>query len=111
MSDTLQGRTVDPRGMRWTGVIMPGEEETELWGDIDEIYAQIFAINPNYQLQDVSNFELGKKGNSTIDLGTSTDVEASAVLKCAVMATANQDHAHVSSGSTTASLQRRRPDI
>ncbi|KAK3995943.1 hypothetical protein QBC44DRAFT_365917 [Cladorrhinum sp. PSN332] len=42
-------------GIKWTGVIFPGEPATELWGTVEEIYEQVLALNPNYVAQPIEN--------------------------------------------------------
>ncbi|KAK3986580.1 hypothetical protein QBC44DRAFT_247869 [Cladorrhinum sp. PSN332] len=69
-------------GIKWTGVIVPGEAETELWGYVDEIYASILAINPDYVAQPI---------NYTSDAGgsESNNLEKRDV-SCATMATGDK---------------------
>ncbi|KAK4231553.1 hypothetical protein QBC38DRAFT_466046 [Podospora fimiseda] len=62
-------------GIGWTGVIFPGEPETSLWGYVDEIYAEILAINPNYVPEPI---ETANNNNMLAKRDT---------IKCAQMAT------------------------
>ncbi|KAK0654002.1 hypothetical protein QBC41DRAFT_377703 [Cercophora samala] len=45
-------------GIKWTGVITPGQPKTSLFGTIDEIYERILAINPNYVAQPLDESDL-----------------------------------------------------
>ncbi|KAH6638682.1 hypothetical protein BKA67DRAFT_665625 [Truncatella angustata] len=55
MGSALQGisRGLDvDEGMIWTGPIFPGDKPTRLTGTVEDVYAQIMAINPNYDPDD-----------------------------------------------------------
>ncbi|KAK4180782.1 hypothetical protein QBC36DRAFT_228920 [Triangularia setosa] len=50
----------DGYGIKWTGVIIPGQPKAELFGIVDEIYEQILAINPNYVAQPLDESDLAR---------------------------------------------------
>ncbi|KAH8201698.1 hypothetical protein TruAng_004136 [Truncatella angustata] len=51
LQEISRGLDVD-EGMIWTGPIFPGDKPTRLTGTVEDVYAQIMAINPNYDPDD-----------------------------------------------------------
>ncbi|CAP60564.1 uncharacterized protein PODANS_1_8540 [Podospora anserina S mat+] len=84
-------------GIKWTGVITPGQPKTTLFGTVDEIYNYILAINPNYVAQPLDKSDLALLASPWNEPGTTKLVarQRSKYLDkfpspvCRVMATGN----------------------